>query len=100
MTVLVLKPFKGKSKGTIKYYAPGQQITVRPDRVSGLLREGFAMLIESTDQVGSPYWRRADGSCYACGSTESWLSIYGVTVCARCHPPAHEKLVEKVHGNC
>lgn len=96
MTVLVLKPFKGKSKGTIKYYTPGQKITVRPDRVSVLLREGFVRLTtESTVQVGRPLWQRPDGSCYACRGTESWLSIRGVTVCVRCHPPAHDGLVAR-----
>lgn len=40
-----------------------------------------------------PYWQRADGSCCACNGTESWLSIHGVTICGRCHPPANDRLV-------
>jgi hypothetical protein len=26
--------------------------------------------------------------CYWCHSTEFWLSIYGRTICRKCHPPA------------
>ena len=26
--------------------------------------------------------------CYACKSTDLWLSRYGVTTCRQCHPPA------------
>lgn len=40
-----------------------------------------------------PYWQRPDGTCRVCNNTESWLSIYGVIVCGRCHPPASEALV-------
>jgi hypothetical protein len=32
-------------------------------------------------------------TCYACGTTRRWRSIYGAVVCARCHPPAHVTLV-------
>lgn len=46
-------------------------------------------------EVSRPYWQRPDGSCYVCHSTESWLSIHGVTVCVRCHPPGHDRLVSR-----
>ena len=31
--------------------------------------------------------------CFSCKESRFWLSIHGVAVCARCHPPADEKLV-------
>jgi hypothetical protein len=37
-------------------------------------------------------WERP-GACYACGTTRRWRSVYGVVVCARCHPPADAALV-------
>ena len=45
-----------------------------------------------------PYWRHPDASCYACHSTESWLSDYGVLICNRCHPPANDSLVSRWIG--
>jgi hypothetical protein len=27
-------------------------------------------------------------TCYACGGREFWVSLYGVVICVRCHPPA------------
>ncbi len=35
----------------------------------------------------------ADGPCYCCHRTRFWLSVYGVMICATCHPPAVETLV-------
>jgi len=48
--------------------------------------------------VNRPYWQRSDASCLACNGTDSWKSIYGVTICSRCHPPANEGLVARLHG--
>ena len=31
--------------------------------------------------------------CYSCKRSRFWHSIHGVTVCARCHPPASPRLV-------
>ena len=31
--------------------------------------------------------------CYACKTSRFWLSIHGVTVCAKCHPPGSPDLV-------
>ena len=33
--------------------------------------------------------------CYSCKRSRFWHSVYGVTVCARCHPPASPHLVER-----
>ena len=44
---------------------------------------------EPVDQPGDPSPR----PCHACHEHHFWRSIRGVTVCARCHPPAHERLV-------
>jgi hypothetical protein len=41
----------------------------------------------------TPCWVQTPGSCYACGTTRRWRSIYGAVVCARCHPPADVALV-------
>src|SRR5262249_46203455 len=30
----------------------------------------------------------APGVCWACGTRRRWRSVYGVVICARCHPPA------------
>lgn len=38
---------------------------------------------------------RQDGACYVCGGCEWWLSIYGVVVCCRCHPPPVPELVSQ-----
>src|SRR5262249_46378869 len=40
----------------------------------------------------SPCWDHP-GTCYVCGGTRRWRSIYGVVTCARCHPPADAALV-------
>ena len=32
--------------------------------------------------------------CFTCKGFRFWLSIHGAPVCAGCHPPAHESLVE------
>ena len=49
--------------------------------------------------VSRPRWQRPDGSCYVCHSTGSWVSIYGVILCSRCHPPACPEIVKEwLHG--
>ena len=32
--------------------------------------------------------------CFACHERRFWHSIYGVTICAKCHPPATDRLVD------
>src|SRR5262245_26585529 len=39
-------------------------------------------------------WSNSPGACYACGTTRRWRSVYGVLICARCHPPADVALWE------
>lgn len=38
-------------------------------------------------------WESTPGTCYVCGGTRRWQSIYGVTICAGCHPPGDPALV-------
>lgn len=78
------------SKGEV-IVKPGQ--IFKPAEPEKLIKAGLAVPI--TDQVGRPYWLRPDGSCYVCHGIESWLSVHGVTVCAKCHPPAQIRLVSK-----
>lgn len=38
----------------------------------------------------------ADSStCYTCDGTAFWISLAGVRICERCHPPAYEKIVAR-----
>jgi hypothetical protein len=39
-----------------------------------------------------------EGGVDACGTTRRWRSLYGVVICARCHPPASPKLVAAWEG--
>jgi hypothetical protein len=34
-------------------------------------------------------------SCYNCGKTDKWESIYGAIVCSHCHPPLKPELVKR-----
>lgn len=34
-------------------------------------------------------------SCYTCRGTAFWISLAGVRICERCHPPAYEKIVAR-----
>ena len=36
--------------------------------------------------------------CPCCGTARFWQSIYGVRICARYHPPAHDALVAAWSG--
>lgn len=38
---------------------------------------------------------RRDGTCYVCGGSRWWLSVYGVLVCCLCHPPPAPELVSR-----
>jgi hypothetical protein len=38
------------------------------------------------------------GTCYACGTTRRWRSVYGAMVCGICHPPADAALVAAWEG--
>ena len=98
MKVRALRELRFKtSKGEITV-KPGQ--VFKPAEPEKLIHAGLVEpVILPPDQAGKPYWRRSDGSCYACGSTESWQSVYGVTICSRCHPPGHDGLVLQRYGN-
>ena len=55
---------------------------------------------ETTDEP-SPRPRDKDHGgprrCFACRGTRFWISIYGVTVCGKCHPPATDALIAGWH---
>jgi hypothetical protein len=36
-----------------------------------------------------------DPSCPVCGRRVRWVSIHGISVCGRCHPPASQELVAR-----
>lgn len=38
---------------------------------------------------------RRDGTCYVCGGSQWWLSVYGALVCCLCHPPPAAELVAR-----
>jgi hypothetical protein len=50
------------------------------------------------DTQAMPYRAGTPGTCYACGGTRRWRSVYGAVVCARCHPPADVALVAGWEG--
>lgn len=47
--------------------------------------------------LGKP--QPAREACFACRGRRFWLSIYGVRVCARCHPPGRPDLVAEWIGD-
>lgn len=64
-----------------------------------LLSAGEAGQVEA---VSSPAPRitlalslQPDGTCWCCKGSRWWLSVYGVLVCATCHPPAVPELVAR-----
>lgn len=62
------------------------------DRIDNIPDENVIETI--TDAVPyRPHWQRLNGSCYACHGFDYWLSVHGVMVCSRCHPPACDGLV-------
>ena len=38
---------------------------------------------------------RKNEPCFTCRGGQFWLSVYGAKVCARCHPPAEDRLVKE-----
>lgn len=88
MMVRALKNLKFRTAKGIIEIRHGQ--VFKPADPERLIKVG---LVEPV--IDKPYWQLPDGSCYACYGLESWLSVHGVTVCARCHPPAHDNLVVK-----
>jgi hypothetical protein len=91
----------------IRYSAPRGAMT---DELRALIREHKAALLAllsagSTGQeeaVSSPapgvtlaLSLQRDGTCYCCGGRHWWLSVYGVLVCATCHPPVVPEMVAR-----
>lgn len=91
-------------EGKIKYRRTGGT-PIDPERVTALLEEirrrkpEAVAYLESEKKVPAGVTLalslRPDGRCYACGNANWWLSVYGVLVCATCHPPATAELVRR-----
>lgn len=91
MKVRALRELRFKtSKGEVTV-KPGQ--VFKPSEPEKLIKAGLAVPI--TDYVGRPLWQRPDGSCMVCNGRDYWVSVHGVTVCLRCHPPGYDKLVSR-----
>ena len=60
-------------------------------------KKTFGAVLDAVEQaeapVGAPAVPLAPETCYTCGTTRRWRSVYGAVVCARCHPPAEAALV-------
>lgn len=54
---------------------------------------------DGSPKVARPPWLTKEGFCYVCKGRRFWLSVHGVLVCARCHPPASPKLVARWIGS-
>ncbi len=46
-----------------------------------------------TGVTRSPGSRGVALTCFVCRGHRFWRSVHGPTICARCHPPADERLV-------
>ena len=60
------------------------------DDLLALKAQKSAVVALLARQATSPVRRLV---CFACKERHFWRSIYGVTVCGLCHPPASPKLV-------
>ena len=62
--------------------------------------DGQILSVSSGPEVVTP--RAASSNrlqcCRACQETRYWVSIYGATICGRCHPPASASLIERWVG--
>jgi hypothetical protein len=65
-------------------------------------KQAFGAVLDAVEQVVQPSHgsglQRQPGACYRCGGTRRWRSIYGVLLCAHCHPPADAALVAGWEG--
>lgn len=50
--------------------------------------------LASAEDIEAAATDRPAASCFACGSTEHWISIHGAIVCVTCHPPVQPSLVK------
>lgn len=50
---------------------------------------------DGSRKIERPAWLTREGTCYVCKGRRLWLSVHGVLVCAKCHPPPTEKLVAR-----
>jgi len=49
----------------------------------------------TTETTEAPLPRAVGLTCYSCRRHSFWISVYGVTICSTCHPPANPSLVAK-----
>ena len=75
-------------------------ILLEPEDAADLLEEARAHRDEIRkylEQVSPGEVRTVEPTtkrtCYFCGGTRFWISVYGMTICTRCHPPAAPHLV-------
>ncbi len=92
MKCLVLKPVKRRKGNSLYEVFPGTVLDItNRGKAQDLIRAGIIKPI--TEDIRRPFWQHPDGSCHACYGIEAWLSVYGVWVCKRCHPPATDEVV-------
>ena len=54
---------------------------------------------DSAPSERPPSGPRGPVICRACTGSRYWVSIHGVTVCGKCHPPASSNLVARWVGD-
>jgi hypothetical protein len=75
-----------RSRG-VTLVADGEMLRCRPK--SALSAEDLAALKALKSEILATLRR----PCLSCKGRRFWISIYGVTICAVCHPPAAASLV-------
>ncbi len=72
-------------------------------RSIAILKAQFGVKILSVEnwepRLGPAQEATGPKHCRACHGTRFWLSIHGVTVCGKCHPPASSNLVARWVGD-
>lgn len=71
---------------------------VRPLKAGEVLTLSDAQGWKLKTKAGNKVRQVPLGPCFSCGSARRWISIYGATVCAACHPPVDGGLVKEWIG--
>ena len=74
----------------VKLVADGGILRCRPK--SALSARDLAALKALKSKILATLTRPARLTCFSCRGRRFWISIYGVTICAVCHPPASPDL--------
>ena len=83
----------------VKLIADGGTLRCRPK--SALSESDLAALKALKPQILATIQRPAPSrsvtsiTCHSCRACHFWVSVYGVTICAVCHPPADPRLIAK-----